>query len=84
MNVYWFQDSKTGHLKQVQALLDQLKKEIKISITPINCSNHESVPGILFDESHFDGPTILIGAGHDVYSKILQFYHLFYDKLEDQ
>ena len=26
MNVYWFQDSKTGHLKQVQALLDQLKK----------------------------------------------------------
>tara|TARA_B100001113_G_scaffold252675_1_gene208312 strand:- start:5170 stop:6129 length:960 start_codon:yes stop_codon:yes gene_type:complete len=83
MNVYWFQDSKTGHLKQVQALLDQLKKEIKISITPINCSNHESVPGILFDESHFDGPTILIGAGHDVYSKILQAKK-YIQKLTDQ
>ena len=83
MNVYWFQDSKTGHLKQVQALLDQLKKEIKISITPINCSNHESVPGILFDESHFDGPTILIGAGHDVYSKILQAKK-YIEKLTDQ
>jgi len=42
MNVYWFQDSKTGHLKQVQALLDQLKKEIELSITTINYSNQES------------------------------------------
>jgi mitochondrial fission protein ELM1 len=35
MNIYWFQDSKTGHLKQVQALLDQLKKETELSITPL-------------------------------------------------
>ncbi|RPG40254.1 MAG: hypothetical protein CBD96_003005 [Gammaproteobacteria bacterium TMED236] len=72
MNVYWFQDSKTGHLKQVQALLDQLKKEIELSITTINCSNHESLPDVLTNENQFDGPSILIGAGHDVYSKILQ------------
>ena len=72
MNVYWFQDLKTGHLKQVQALLDQLKKEIELSITAINCSNHESLQDVLPNENQFDGPSILIGAGHDVYSKILQ------------
>ena len=72
MNVYWFQDSKTGHLKQVQALLDQLKKEIELSVTTIHCSNQESFLEMLSDEDQFDGPTILIGAGHDVYSKILQ------------
>ena len=72
MKVYWFQDSKTGHLKQVQALLDQLKKEIVLSVTPINYSNHESFSEMFSDKDHADGPTILIGAGHDVYSKILQ------------
>ena len=72
MNVYWFQDSKTGHLKQVQALLDQLKTEMEISITPINCSKHESFPDMLPNKNKFDTPSILIGAGHDVYSKILQ------------
>ena len=72
MNVYWFQDSKTGHLKQVQALLDQLKKEIEISMTPINCSNHESFSQIFLNKDQFDRPIILIGAGHEVYSKILK------------
>ena len=72
MNVYWFQDLKTGHLKQVQALLDQLKKEIELSITPINYSNHEGFSDMLANENQLDGPSILIGAGHDVYSKILQ------------
>ena len=72
MNVYWFQDSKTGHLKQVQALLDQLKKEIELSITSINYPNHEGFSDMLANESQLDGPSILIGAGHDVYSKILQ------------
>jgi len=72
MNVYWLQDSKTGHLKQVQALVDQLKKEIELSITSINYSNQESLSEILSYKNQFDGPIILIGAGHDVYSKILQ------------
>ena len=83
MNVYWFQDSKTGHLKQVQALLDQLKKDLEISITPINCSNQESVSEMLLDENQFDGPTMLIGAGHDVYSKILRSKK-YIEKLTDQ
>ena len=83
MNVFWLQDSKTGHLKQVQALLDQLKKELEISITQINCSNQESVSEMLLDENQFDGPTMLIGAGHDVYSKILQTKK-YLKKLTDQ
>ena len=72
MNIYWFQDSKTGHLKQVQALLDQLKKEIELSITTINHSNQDSFSEIFYDKDQINDPTILIGAGHDVYSKILQ------------
>ena len=72
MNIYWFQDSKTGHLKQVQALLDQLKKETELFITPINCTNQENFSQIFLNKNEFDGPTILIGAGHDVYSKILK------------
>ena len=72
MNVYWFQDSKTGHLKQVQALLDQLKKEIELSITPINNSNQESFSQIFLNKDQFGRPIILIGAGHEVYSRILQ------------
>ena len=72
MNIYWFQDSKTGHLKQVQALLDQLKKETELSITTINHSNQESFSEIFSNKDQINGPTILIGAGHDVYSKILR------------
>ena len=83
MNVYWFQDSKTGHLKQVQALLDQLKKETELSITTINYSNHKSLPEMLSNKNELDGPTILIGAGHGVYSKILQGKK-YLRKLNDQ
>ena len=83
MNVYWFQDSKTGHLKQVQALLDQLNKEIELSITTINYSNQKSLPEMLSNKNELDGPTILIGAGHGVYSKILQGKK-YLRKLNDQ
>ena len=72
MNVYWFQDSKAGHLKQVQALLDQLKKEIELSISPIHYSNQGSFAQIFSNMDEFDKPIILIGAGHNVYTKILK------------
>ena len=72
MNVYWFQDSKTGHLKQVQALLDQLKKETELSLTTIKHSDQESFSEMFSRRDQFNGQTILIGAGHDVYSTILQ------------
>ena len=72
MNVYWFQDSKIGHLKQVQALLDQLKKEMKCSIFTINLSHQEDLSQLLHDQHQFNDSTMLIGAGHDVYSEILR------------
>ena len=72
MNVYWFQDSKTGHLKQVQALLDQLKKETELSLTTIKHSDQVSFSEMFSRRDQFNGQTILIGAGHDVYSTILQ------------
>ena len=72
MNVYWFQDSKTGHLRQVQTLLDQLKKETELSITPINNSNQDNFSQIFLNKDQFGKPIILIGAGHEVYSRILQ------------
>ena len=72
MNVYWFQDSKTGHLKQVQALLDQLKKETELSLITIKNSDQESFSEMFSRRDQFSGQTILIGAGHDVYSTILQ------------
>jgi hypothetical protein len=37
MHVYWFQDSKIGHLNQVQALIDELSKENELVITKIHC-----------------------------------------------
>ena len=38
MHIYWFKDSITGHLKQVDALLNQLRKEVVFSLTSIDCS----------------------------------------------
>ena len=72
MNVYWFQDSKIGHLKQVQALLDQLKKEMKFSLFIINLSHQKDLSQLLHDQHQFNTSTMLIGAGHDVYSGILR------------
>jgi len=72
MNVYWFQDSKIGHLKQVQALLDQLKKEMKFSLFTINLSHQKDLSQLLHNQHQFNASTMLIGAGHDVYSGILR------------
>ena len=71
-----FQDSfnnleKENKKTESQMLVIEMKKEIELSITPINYSNQESFSEILSNKNQFDGPTILIGAGHDVYSKIL-------------
>ena len=37
MNIWWYKDDKTGHLKQVEAVLDELKKDFSLSIKEINC-----------------------------------------------
>ena len=42
MHVFWFKDSITGHLKQVDALLIQLQKEVQFSLSSIDCEKKKS------------------------------------------
>ncbi|MDB3877490.1 mitochondrial fission ELM1 family protein [Gammaproteobacteria bacterium] len=78
MHVYWFQDSKIGHLNQVQALLDELSKENELVITKIHCAERSVfnwlksfLPSAPIQNQQ-DGLTLLIGAGHSTYPQILQ------------
>ena len=76
MHIYWFKDSITGHLKQVDALLNQLKQELVFSLTSIDCSKTKTPlkdsESIFSKLEETDQSIILIGAGHKVYSRILQ------------
>ena len=75
MHVFWFKDSVTGHLKQVDALLTQLQKEVQLSLSSINCDKKNNAVDILqstlmrVDNENL--PIVLIGAGHGVYPKII-------------
>lgn len=75
MHVFWFKDSVTGHLKQVNALLTQLQKEVQFSLSSINCDKKNNVVDILQSTLMKDDneklPIVLIGAGHGVYPKII-------------
>ncbi|MDG1184360.1 MAG: ELM1/GtrOC1 family putative glycosyltransferase, partial [SAR86 cluster bacterium] len=78
MHVYWFQDSKIGHLKQVQALLDELSQENELTITKIQCPERSILNWLKSFlpsapiENQKDGLTLLIGAGHSTYPQILK------------
>ena len=78
MHVYWFQDSKIGHLNQVQALLDELSKENELVITKIHCPERtvfnwlKSFLSSDSIQSQQDDLTLLIGAGHSTYPQILK------------
>jgi mitochondrial fission protein ELM1 len=78
MHVYWFQDSKIGHLNQVQALLDELSKENELAITKIQCPERSILNWLKSFlpsapiENQKDGVTLLIGAGHSAYPQILK------------
>ena len=78
MHVYWFQDSKIGHLNQVQALLDELSKENELAITKIQCPKRSILNWLKSFlpsapiEHQKDGVTLLIGAGHSTYPQILK------------
>jgi len=76
MHIYWFKDSITGHLKQVDALLNQLKQELVFSLTSIDCSKTETPlkgsKSIFSKLDETDQSIVLIGAGHKVYSRILE------------
>ena len=78
MHVYWFQDSKIGHLNQVQALLDELSKENELAITKIQCPKRSILNWLKSFlpsapiANQKDGVTLLIGAGHSTYPQILK------------
>ncbi|MDO7590258.1 MAG: mitochondrial fission ELM1 family protein [SAR86 cluster bacterium] len=78
MHVYWFQDSKIGHLNQVQALLDDLSKENELVITKIHCPERSILDWLKSFlpsapiENQQDSLTLLIGAGHSTYPQILK------------
>ena len=42
MQVFWFKDSKIGHLKQVNALLDELEKDIAFKVVPVEDDDIET------------------------------------------
>ena len=78
MHVYWFQDLKIGHLKQVQVLLDELSKENELVITKIHCPERSIfnwLKSFLSNDSiqsQQDDLTLLVGAGHSAYPQILK------------
>ena len=75
MHIYWFKDSKTGHIKQVDALLNEIKKSSRFILTHVDSLNKKF--GLENIESIFTAPpktnqkVVLIGAGHGVYENIL-------------
>jgi len=75
MHIFWFKDSITGHLKQVDALLMQIQKEARFSLSAIDCDKKKQVTNVLQSVLEKDNdenfPIVLIGAGHTVYPKIL-------------
>ena len=75
MHIFWFKDSITGHLKQVDALITQLKKEVQFSLSSINCDKKNQVTNIFQSSleklNNENLPFVLVGAGHSVYPKIL-------------
>ena len=64
MHVFWFKDSVTGHLKQVNALLTQLQKEVQFSLSSLNCDKKNNVVDIiqstLMKDDNENFPIVLI------------------------
>ena len=82
MNILWLKDGKLGHEKQVQALLDEICKieesnihERKIEniscLSSLNPFKSEIRKDCNILASH--SIDIIVGAGHNIYSKILSY-----------
>ena len=74
MHIFWYKDSITGHLKQVDALLMQIQKEVRFSLSSIDCEKNRVtnvLQSVLEKNNDENFPIVLIGAGHTVYPKIL-------------
>ena len=82
MNILWLKDGKLGHEKQVQALLDEICKieESNIHERKIENTSFLSILNPFKSEIRKDcnilashSIDIIVGAGHDTYSKILSY-----------
>ena len=75
MHIYWFKDSKTGHIKQVDALLNEIKKSSRFILTHVDSLNKkfglENIESIFMEPPKTNQKVVLIGAGHGVYENIL-------------
>ena len=88
MHIYWFKDSKTGHLKQVDALLNELKKDSKFLLTHVDCLDKkfslENIESIFAEPPKTNQTVVLIGAGHGVYENILNSKKFLIKKFNNQ
>jgi mitochondrial fission protein ELM1 len=70
MNILWIKDNKKGHLKQVKALLDEIKKILNVNISEFEIEKKilkKSIPSSIVQSTH-----LVIGAGHSVYPYLLK------------
>jgi len=70
MNILWIKDNKKGHLKQVKALLDEIKKILNVNISEFEIEKkifNKSIPSSIVKSSD-----LVIGAGHSVYPYLLK------------
>ena len=70
MNILWIKDNKQGHLKQVRALLEEIKKLININIFELDIDNKLFKKRI--SPSLIESTNLVIGAGHTVYHYLLK------------
>ena len=70
MNILWVKDNKQGHLKQVKALLEEIKKLININISELDIDNKLIKKRI--SPSLIESKNLVIGAGHTVYPYLLK------------
>ena len=70
MNILWVKDNKQGHLKQVRALLEEIKKLINIKISELDIDSKLFKKSI--SPSLIESKNLVIGAGHTVYPYLLK------------
>ena len=70
MNILWVKDNKQGHLKQVRALLEEIKKLININISELDIDSKLFKKRI--SPSLIESKNLVIGAGHTVYPYLLK------------
>ena len=77
LNIWRYNDGKTGHAKQSAALIVELKKFNRVKVTDFQTNSSETIRSLLFNHKkqfvNRDeiGPDIIIGAGHQTHIPVL-------------